>query len=277
MKTFILVLLIVPLSAFGKTILLTNDDGYQAPGITALYEALIAAKHDVIMVAPATQQSGASASITNNGVKLQKHTDRIYSVTGRPADAVRIGLGVVFKDNKPDLVISGSNFGQNAGQEVMVSGTVGAAATAHVLGYPAIAVSVEINFSEMTERFPSTLKAMPAAADFIVELLASNVKLPNNAILNINYPAIPRDQIKGVVSTTVSNYSLFDGTYQTDEDGSLRANFNMAPPLGRGTDAYELSQGFITVTRLDGSYSLSANRTLKRLAKALEGSFLATE
>jgi 5'-nucleotidase len=115
-----------------------------------LYEALIAANHDAIMVVPATQQSGAS-----------QHTDRIYSVTGRPADAVRIGLGVVFKDNKPDLVISGSNFGQNSGQEVMLSGTVGAAVTAHVLGYPAIAISVEIKFSEMTERVPSTINTMP--------------------------------------------------------------------------------------------------------------------
>lgn len=277
MKTFILVLLLLPFSVFGKTILLTNDDGYQAPGITALYEALIAADHDVIMVAPATQQSGASASITSSGVTLQKHTDRIYSVTGRPADAVRIGLSEVFEDKKPDLVISGSNFGQNAGQEVMVSGTVGAAATALALGYPAIAVSVEIKFSELAERFPSTLKAMPAAADFIVALLASNVKLPTNGILNVNYPAIPRDQVKGVVSTTVSNYSLFDGTYQTDKDGSLRANFNLTPPQGRGTDAYELSQGFVTVTRLDGTYGLSVNRTLKRLAKELDKSFLATE
>jgi 5'-nucleotidase len=229
------------------------------------------------MVAPATQQSGASASITSRGVKLQKLTDRIYSVTGRPADAVRIGLGVVFKDNKPDLVISGLNFGQNSGQEVMVSGTVGAAATAHVLGYPAIAISVEIKFSEMTERFPSTLKAMPAAAGFIVELLAANVKLPDNAILNINYPAVPRHQIKGVVSTTGANYSLFDGTYQTEADGSLRPNFDLTPPQGSGTDAYELSQGFVTVTRLDGSYSLSVNRRLKRLAKALDKSFVATE
>ena len=277
MKAFIFILLLVPLSSFGKTILLTNDDGFQAPGITALYEALIAANHDVIMVAPATQQSGASASITSSGVKLKKHSDRIYSVTGRPADAVRIGLGKVFKDTKPDLVISGSNFGQNSGQEVMVSGTVGAAATAHVLGYPAIAISVEIKFSEMADRFPSTLKAMPGAADFIVELLASNVKLPDNSILNINYPAIPRDQIKGVVSTTVANYSLFDGTYRTEEDGSLQANFNMTAPLERGTDAYELSQGFVTVTRLDGSYSLSVNRSLKRLAKMLDKSFVATE
>jgi hypothetical protein len=95
--------------------------------------------------------------------------------------------------------------------------------------------------------------------------------------LNINYPAVPRDQIKGVVSTTASNYSLFDGTYQTEADGSLRPNFNLTPPQVSGTDAYQLSQGFVTETHLDSSYSLSVNRRSKRLAKALDKSFVATE
>ena len=268
--TLSLILILLPLTAFGKTILLTNDDGYQAPGITALYEALTAANHDVTLVAPATQQSGASASITSSGVKLVKHTDRIYSVTGRPADAVRIGLSELFKDNKPDLVISGANFGQNSGQDVMVSGTVGAAATAHAFGYPAIAISVEIKFSELEQRFPSTLMVMTDAANLVVDLLASSSALPDNAILNINYPAVPKNEVKGVVATTIANYSLFSGSYRKLEDGSLRANYNLNPPLGRGTDAYELSQGYITVTRLDGHYGLPTNRSLRKLAKKLD-------
>lgn len=267
---FSALMLLLPLVSFGKTILLTNDDGYQAPGITALYEALVAANHDVTLVAPATQQSGASASITSSGVKLIKHTDTIYSVTGRPADAVRIGLSEVMGDKKPDLVISGANFGQNSGRDVMVSGTVGAAATAHAFGYPAIAISVEIKFSELEQRFPSTLMVMKDAADVIVDLIDSNAKLPESAILNINYPAIPRDQIKGVMATTVSNYSLFSGSYRKLEDGSLRANYNLSPPLGRGTDAYELSQGYITVTRLDGQYGMPTNRSMRKLAARLE-------
>lgn len=265
-----LLIVLSPLTAFSKTILLTNDDGYQAPGITALYDALTAANHEVILVAPATQQSGASASISSSGVMLVKHADNIYSVSGRPADAVRIGLSEVMKDRQPDLVISGANFGQNSGRDVMVSGTVGAAATALALGYPAIAISVEIKFSELEQRFPSTLKVMKDAADVIVELLASNAKLPETEILNINYPAIPKDQVKGVVATTLSNYSLFSGSYRTLEDGSLRASYNLSPPLGRGTDAYELSEGYITVTRLDGHYAMPTNRSLRKLAAKLE-------
>jgi 5'-nucleotidase len=275
MKTLVglsIVLLVglTPLTTFGKTILLTNDDGYQAPGITALYKALTAANHDVILVAPATQQSSASASISSSGVKLVKHTDTIYSVTGRPADAVRIGLSEVMNDKKPDLVISGANFGQNSGRDVMVSGTVGAAATAHALGFPAIAISVEIKFSELEQRFPSTIKVMGDAADVVVALLASKAKLPENAILNINYPAVPKDQVRGVVATTISNYSLFSGSYRTLEDGSLRANYNFEPPAAPGTDAYELSRGYVTVTRLDGAYGMSTNRSLRKLASTLE-------
>lgn len=267
-------LLTLTLPALGKTILLTNDDGYTSPGITALYEALTKANHDVTLVAPATQQSGASASIQTSGVTLTRHADNIYSVSGRPADAVRVGLSEVMKDNKPDLVISGSNFGQNSGKDVMVSGTVGAAATAHALGVAAIAISVQIKFSELEARFPSTIKAMPDAADFIVQLLDSKTKLPDNSILNINYPAVSKAEVKGVVATTVADYSLFDGTYRKLEDGALRANYNLTPPLGRGTDAYELSQGYITVTRLDGQFGLPTNRSLRKIAKSMDNAFV---
>ena len=253
-----------------KTILLTNDDGYQAPGITALFDALIKANHDVILVAPASQQSGSSASITSSGVTLTKHSERIYSVTGKPADAVLVGLSEVFVDNPPDLVISGANFGQNSGNDAMISGTVGAAVMANSRGIPAIAISVEINFRELEQRFPSTIAAMPGAADFIVELLAQDVKLEKGTILNINYPARSKEDIEGVKATQLANYSLFAGSFRKDDEGKLMPNFNVNPPLGRGTDAYELSQGFITVTRLDGTYGLKANRSLQRMANDLD-------
>jgi len=268
-------ILLSPLGAFGQTILLTNDDGFEAPGITALYEALTAANHNVVLVAPATQQSSSSASSQNGGITLRQHTDTIYSVTGRPADAVRIGLAEVFKDTNPDLVISGANFGQNAGRDVIVSGTVGAAATALAYGIPTIAISIEIKFSELEERFPSTLKAMKDAANLMVELLASEPELPTNTILNINYPAVAKNQVKGVVATTLADYSLFDGTYRKAQDGTLHGNFNLTPALDPGTDAYELSQGYVTITRLDGTYGMPSNRTVRRLAKDLDKSISA--
>lgn len=268
MRNWLFLILLIPGYANAASILLTNDDGYQAPGITALYEALNKAGHDVILVAPETQQSGSSASITSSGVHLKQHAENIYSVSGRPADAVLVGLSEVFSE-PPDLVISGANFGQNSGQDAMISGTVGAATMAHSRGVPAIAISVEIKFSELEQRFPSTLKAMSGAGDFIVKLLSSGAKLPPGAILNINYPALPPEDIKGVLPTELADYSLFDGSYRKGEDGRLLLNFNLKPPAERGTDAFELSQGYITVTRLDGTYGMSTNRTLRRLAKKL--------
>ncbi len=273
MRIWLLTLLFLSQATQAERILLTNDDGYQAPGITALFEALKAANHDVTLVAPATQQSGSSASITSSGVTLTQHADDIYSVSGRPADAVLVGLAEVFKDSPPDLVISGANFGQNSGKDAMISGTVGAATIAHSRGVPAIAISVEINFKELEQRFPSTIKAMPGAADFIVQLLASGEKLPKSSILNINYPARAKADIQGVISTKLADYSLFDGTYRRSESGELRPNFNLTPPLGRGTDSYELSQGFITLTLLDGSYGENVNRGLRKLAKEMDRAY----
>jgi 5'/3'-nucleotidase SurE len=269
MRYWLLILLCLSNATHGKTILLTNDDGYQAPGITALYDALIKANHDVILVAPATQQSGSSAGITSSGVALTQHSERIYSVTGKPADAVLVGLSEFFKEDPPDLVISGANFGQNSGRDAMISGTVGAAVMANSRGIPAIAISVEINFRELEQRFTSTLAAMPGAADFVIGLLAEDVNLEKNTILNINYPARQPEDIQGVKATTLANYSLFAGSFRQNDEGKLLPNFNLNPPLGRGTDAFELSQGYITVTRLDGTYGLKANRSLKQMAANL--------
>ncbi|MFN3237669.1 MAG: 5'/3'-nucleotidase SurE [Pseudomonadales bacterium] len=269
MRIWLLCLWLFSSQALAERILLTNDDGYQAPGITALFEALSNAGHDVTLVAPATQQSGSSASITSSGVKLTQHAENIYSVTGKPADAVLVGLAEVFSE-PPDLVISGANFGQNSGQDAMISGTVGAATMAHSRGIPAIAISVQIKFSELEQRFPSTLKAMPGAGEFVVSLLESGARLPQGSILNINYPAELPEDIKGVIATKLADYSLFDGTYRKAEDGTLRPNFNLQAPLGRGTDAYELSQGYITLTRLDGTYGENVNRRLRKLAKTLD-------
>lgn len=271
MRILVLVLLCVAhFQASAERILLTNDDGYQAPGVTALFEALQAAGHDVTMVAPASQQSGSSASITSGPLLLTQHADNVWSVAGRPADAVRIGLFEVMKDNPPDLVISGTNFGQNSGHDVIVSGTVGAAVTALGLGFPAIAISAEIKFAEMEQGFPSTIKVMPDAADLVVRLLDNDVPLPADAVLNINYPAVPPDEIKGHVATTLSDYSLFGDSFVRTEDGRFQVNFNPTPPAVEGTDAYELSQGKVAYTRLDGSYNLKTDRTLRKLVREMD-------
>jgi 5'/3'-nucleotidase SurE len=143
-------------SAQGLNILLTNDDGYDSPGITALRSALEGAGHAVTIVAPAENQSGKGGSINTDVfdipdglMLLVHHGGGTWSLQGTPADCVKAGLDVVMAANPPDLVVSGLNFGQNIGKKITnESGTEGAALHAIYNGVPAIAGSVERLVSE---------------------------------------------------------------------------------------------------------------------------------
>ena len=120
-------------------ILLTNDDGYNTPGIQAVRSALLESGHDVTLVAPLENQSGSGARVTSSGVlQYKQQSDGVWSVDGSPADSVLVGLLHIMKEQAPDLVISGANFGQNPGYAIN-SGTVGAATVAMYAGFPAIA------------------------------------------------------------------------------------------------------------------------------------------
>ena len=116
-------------------ILLSNDDGFLAPGINRLREALAKVAH-VITVAPDQDCSGASNSLTlRNPLRLTTHGEQFFSVNGTPTDCVHLGLGLYV--NEPDIVISGINAGANLGDDVLYSGTVAAAMEGRFLGYPA--------------------------------------------------------------------------------------------------------------------------------------------
>ena len=133
--------------------------------------ALIEAGHTVYLVAPSSNQSGSATSISSTGVRFSSLGKQVWRVEGRPADAVRLGIGHLLREAPPDLVISGINFGQNMGLDVMVSGTVGAAVTASQLGVPAIALSAEIDFAEASSGFASTLAVFPFAATYATRLI----------------------------------------------------------------------------------------------------------
>lgn len=174
-------------------ILLTNDDGWNAPGIQAVYTALTEAGHHVTMVAPDANQSGVGAAATFGGsLTLTRHSEHQYSVSGKPSDAARVGLSVLFADAPPDLVISGTNSGQNLGSNVIASGTVGAAATALNSGVPAIAISTEFDFTNPTAPLP-----FDDTADWLVALLdglrsrahGGSIQ-PAGIGLNVNYPVV---------------------------------------------------------------------------------------
>ena len=126
-------------------ILLTNDDGIQAVGLRALYKALVAAGHEVHVVAPITEQSAVGHAITLSApLRVKEFREENFfglGVSGTPADCVKLAISTLLKE-APELVVSGINAGANVGVDIMYSGTVSAATEGALKGFPALAVSI---------------------------------------------------------------------------------------------------------------------------------------
>lgn len=250
--------------------MLTNDDGIDAPGIIAVEKALKEAGHQVTMVAPANQQSGASSSFTWGRIHLSKRDESHWAIEGKPLDAARIGLSYILLNNPPDLVISGANMGQNIGPDTLLSGTVGAALQAQRAGIPSIALSVEIDYKEARAqpRFVSTLNAMDNAARFLAELINKPglIKLANKALININYPAKETADIKGIRITTLSDQSIISNQYKKIDDSTLEAQAQLITPKKPEKDTELLASGYITISFLQSHLEVN-KKDNKRLTK----------
>lgn len=173
-------------------ILVTNDDGIHAPGLRILEGIARELSDDIWIVAPETDQSGASHSLTlNDPLRLREVGDRHYAVKGTPTDCVIMGLKHVMKDRGPDLVLSGVNRGQNLADDVTYSGTIAGAFEGSLLGVRSIALS-------QAYRDPSVIHWETAArhgARIIRMLLKAEVDPA--VVLNINFPACPPAEVKG--------------------------------------------------------------------------------
>ncbi|CCK79469.1 5'/3'-nucleotidase SurE [Desulfobacula toluolica] len=184
-------------------ILLTNDDGYAAPGIQVLYAAL-RQYHKVVLIAPDREKSAVSHGITLNDpirmspVRLNDGDDG-YAVAGTPADCVKLGLFDLFT-TPPDLIISGINPGCNAGVDINYSGTVSAAREGALNGILSLAVSIKTGKT-------LDFKGMSRFIVNIVDKVYYN-GLPSGTFLNINAPDIPFDEVRGVKITRQSSNNL---------------------------------------------------------------------
>jgi 5'/3'-nucleotidase SurE len=249
-------------------ILLTNDDGYDAPGIKAVHAALIAAGHDVTVVAPLGNQSGSGMRVSTQGaLDYQERSKGVWSVDGSPADSVLVGILHIMKDDGPDIVISGANFGPNLGY-ASSSGTVGAATMAMHVGIPAVAVSVAVNPWEHNAKpypFPSTYGAFEGAADFTLRLIRELTKsqsdagslLPNKTILNVNYPAIAAEGVQGVhLLQAAWDVGVRIAYEETEETGKLAVQLQLLDSGAPGDDDMDwqwLARGYVTISVLDGN------------------------
>ena len=172
-------------------ILISNDDGVDAPGIALLEKIARTLSDDVWVVAPEREQSGAGHSLSlHKPLRLRKVAERRFAVDGTPTDAVLVGVMEVMKDKRPDLMLSGINRGSNLAEDVTYSGTVAAAMEATLLEIPSIAFSNQLN-GEANWDVPAKYTAE------IIEALAKTT-IPHDRLINVNFPAIklPRDRVR---------------------------------------------------------------------------------
>ena len=287
-------------SASALNILLTNDDGWDKPGIQTLRTAMCNAGHNVTLVGPAVNQSGRGGSIntgafsSSSAMTLTKHASDacgdVFSLAGptapgrfggTPVDALKAGLQVVLAGQRPDLILSGNNEGQNLGKPASnSSGTIGAALQGAYEGVPAIAGSVGVIFAE-NPAYPSTVASYVPAANFLVSLIArlqerfgSSMFPKKVTLLNVNFP-VPYNTIKGIKLTNLADRSeielpLYDraagfppfppiaspscatlGVNQSCSVGvAFRAVSGPDKVTNADTDAH--AEGYISITPMDG-------------------------
>jgi 5'-nucleotidase len=180
-------------------ILLTNDDGIEAEGLAALERIAAVLSDDVWVVAPETEQSGASRALTlSEPLRLRRINERRFAVSGTPADCVTLAVQDLMPDSMPDLVLSGVNRGQNVAEDVTVSGTVAGAIEGMVLGVPSIALSQAMTYfhDEVTAHYETAEACAPGIVRKLLE-----VGWPNDVIINLNFPGRTPDQVTAVEVT----------------------------------------------------------------------------
>ena len=231
-------------------ILITNDDGIYAQGLWILAKELSKIA-EVVIVAPDREQSAIGTAVSlRRPLIVQKITPLVpgieaYSVEGTPADSVILALGKIAGD-RIDLVVSGINHGANLGEDVLISGTVGAALVGYLRGFPALAVST----AEWDDL------CLTNTARFI-ELLARKIissPVGNNVFLNVNMPSLPVTEVKGVKITRLAGKSHIN-TVEEGHDGKrtyyvlVRQALEKEPDAK--TDIWAINQGNISITPLN--------------------------
>lgn len=226
-------------------ILLSNDDGYQAPGLACLAQA-VSTVAVIDVVAPERDCSGASNSLTL-GYPLRMHqgSNGFYYVDGTPTDCVHLAITGIL-NTEPDLVISGINRGANLGDDVIYSGTVAAAMEGRFLGRPAMAVSL----------VGKEGKHFETAASVVLELLdeVASEPLPADTILNINVPDVPLSEIAGIEATRLGHRHKSEPVIK-DTDPHGQPIYWVGPPgraadAGPGTDFHAIHHNKVSVTPL---------------------------
>jgi 5'-nucleotidase len=238
-----------PIDLAKARILVCNDDGIDAAGIALLEKTARKLCADVWVVAPETEQSAVSHSLTiRRPLRVRKLGPKRFAVDGTPTDSVMLALQEIMRDKPPTLCLSGINRGGNLADDVTYSGTIAAAMEATILGVPAIALSQVV-------AGPHPIKWQTAAhfAGGIIAKLAS-VGWPQNVLMNVNFPDVAHAKVRGTVRATQGRYKTSDDIVRNTDPRGQAYYWIGAAVRGhderKGTDIWATDRGYNTVTPL---------------------------
>lgn len=250
-------------------ILVTNDDGIDAPGLHALRQIASELSSDVWVVAPETNQSGTGHSLSlHEPLRMRQLDERAFAVRGTPTDCVIMAVRHVLKDERPALVLSGVNRGQNLAEDVTYSGTIAAAFEGTLVGIRSIALSQA--YGPETRQSPHWQTAVEHAPGLIAKLIAE--PWPEGVLMNVNFPDRKPEDVAGTVVTTQGrrNQDLLAIDERSDTWGTpyywLAFQRRRQTP-NEGTDLWAVMNGNISVTPLH--INLTHRDSLERLAARL--------
>lgn len=248
-------------------VLVSNDDGVDAPGIRILAEGLRAAGHEVLVVAPDRDRSGASNSLTLDApVRVLQRDEHTWCVYGTPTDCVHVAITGML-ELEPDMVVSGINNTANLGDDVIYSGTVAAAMEGRFLGLPAVAMSLATR-NHRGEHYETAARA---AVEIIARLQVD--PLPADTILNVNVPDIPWSEVRGFEVSRLGNRHRAEPCVQQDDPrgrtwwwiGAAGAEQDAGP----GTDFNAVRSGHIAITPIN--VDLTRYQALEQVASWVGG------
>ena len=248
-------------------VLLSNDDGVNAPGLKILEDAIRPHVGELWIVAPETEQSATSHSLTLRRPLRNRHvSDHKYAIDGTPTDAVLLGVSKLMTDARPDMVLSGINRGGNLGEDVTYSGTVAAAMEGALLGIPSVALSQvyqdrnKVKWATARNWAPKVLKMLLKAG------------WPKGIFINVNFPDVTAAKVTGIEVVRQGRRKIGGGlTRGVDPRGD--EYFWIGPQRDeekflKGTDLAAVNGGAVSVTPL--ALDLTDAQTLKRLKSELD-------
>jgi 5'-nucleotidase len=248
----------------GARILVTNDDGINAPGLKVLEKIARQLSRDVFVVAPEVEQSGAGHSLTlRRPLQVRRVSERRFAVDGTPTDCVLLAVNHLIENKRPDLVLSGVNRGSNLGEDVTYSGTIAAAMEATLLGIPAIALSQLRQGQTIAWHV-----ALEHGADVVRRLVS--VPWTDGVLINVNFPYIAKGDISGVQvvrqGRRAANIEVVPASDPVGRRYLWIGDFTSDKPVGRGTDLGAVGAGAIAITPLH--LDLTHGPMVRRLAGA---------